>query len=125
MGIMGLPSSLKLAVVSAALSRDLRQGAPLARGLGVAGLQLDVYSPGLSLPELSQSGRRELRHVLSSSGLELASLRADVGPGGFSPRTDLERGIDRIDRAMEAAAGLAAPLVCVDLGPLPEPAVAA
>ena len=122
---MALPPSLKLAVVSTTLSADPRQAAPLARTLGVAGLQFDAYSPALSLPDLSQTGRREFRHVLSSTGQQLASLRVDAGPKGFSPKADVERAIHRIDRAMEAAAGLATPLLCVDLGPLPEPAVVA
>src|SRR5688500_7564841 len=122
---MPLPPSLKLAVVSTALSADARQAAPLSRTLGVAGLQFDAYSPPLSLPALSPTGRREFRHVLSSSGQQVAALRVDAGQRGFSPKADVERAIDRIDRAMEAAAGLATPLVCVDLGPLPEPAVVA
>jgi sugar phosphate isomerase/epimerase len=122
---MPLPPSLKLAIVSTALSADPREATARARSAGVEGLQFDAYSPALSLPELSQSGRREFRHVLSSSGPQLASLRVDAGQKGFAPGADVERAIDHIDRAMEAAAGLSTPLVCVDLGPLPEPAVVA
>jgi hypothetical protein len=93
--------------------------------MGFAGVLFDAHSPHLSLPELSQSGRREFRGVLSGQDQALIGLRADVEGKGFSPSTDIDRMLARVDRAMEAAAGLASPLLCVDLGPLPEPARAA
>src|SRR4051794_15814428 len=112
----------KIGIVAAALSNDPRQAISHSRKLGFEGLVFDAYSPHLSLPELSQSGRREFKQVLSSQDQQLVALRADLEGKGFSPSTDIERMIARVDRAMEAAVGMASPLVCVDLGPLPEPA---
>jgi sugar phosphate isomerase/epimerase len=120
-----MPSRLKIGIVAAALSTDPREAATRARPLGVTGLEFDAFTPSVSLPELSQSGRREFRHVLSGQNLELIGLRADLGNKGFGPGADVDRALARVERAMDAAAGLAAPLVCVDLGPLPEPARAA
>ena len=120
-----MPSRLKIGLLAAALSTDAREAAARSRPLGFAGLEFDAYSPQLSLPELSQSGRREFRHVLSSQDQQLIGLRADLGNKGLGPDADIDRALSRIERALEAAAGLAAPLVCVDLGPLPEPARAA
>lgn len=111
----------QLAITSRTLSNDAREAAHLARNLGFTGLLFDAYSSGLALPDLSSTGRREFRHVLSSHGLELVGLQGDLGTKGFGPGADADRVIDRIDRAMEAAAGLAAPLLCIDLGPLAEP----
>jgi sugar phosphate isomerase/epimerase len=63
---------------------------------------------------------------LSARGQQLVGLREEVGVKGFTPGADVDRQLSRLDRVMEAAAGLAALLVCVDLGPLPAvPAVAA
>jgi sugar phosphate isomerase/epimerase len=115
-------TQLKIGIVSAALSGDAREATLRARQLGFAGLLFDAYSPQLVLPELSGSGRREFLHVLSEQNQQLAGLRADLEGKGFSPSTDIDRMIARVDRAMEAAAGMGAPVVCVDLGPLPEPA---
>src|SRR4051812_31902838 len=118
-------TGLKIGVVAAALSTDPREAVARARQLGFAGVEFDAYTPQVSLPDLSQSGRREFRHVISSQDQELTGLRADLGNKGLGPGADIDRAIARLDRAMEAAAGLASPLVCVDLGPLPEPARAA
>jgi sugar phosphate isomerase/epimerase len=120
-----MPTRLKIGIVAAALSNDPREAAARARPLGFAGVEFDAYSPQVSLPDLSQSGRREFRHVLSSQDQQLVGLRLDLGNKGLGPGADIDRAIARIERALEAATGLAAPLVCVDLGPLPEPARAA
>ena len=110
----------RLATTSRTLSNDPREAAHLARGLGFTGLLFDAYSNALALPDLSLTGRREFRHVLSSNDLELVGLQGDLGAKGFGPGADLDRVIDRLDRAMEAAAGLAAPLLSLDIGPLAE-----
>ena len=120
-----MPSRLKIGVVAAALSTDPREAALRARQLAFAGVEFDAYTPQVSLPDLTGSGRREFRHVLSSHDQQLIALRADLGNTGLGPGADIDRAIARLDRAMEAAAGLMAPLVCCDLGPLPEPARAA
>jgi sugar phosphate isomerase/epimerase len=112
----------KIGIIAAALSQDPRQAIARSRQLGLAGLMFGAYSPQISLPELSQSGRREFRKVLSSHDQQLIALQANLEGKGFAPSTDIERMIARVDRAMEAAAGMGTPLVCVDLGPLPEPA---
>jgi sugar phosphate isomerase/epimerase len=62
--------------------------------------------------------------MLSSQQVELVGLRADLGAKGLAPGADVERILDQLDRAMESAAGLQAPMMCVDLGPLAEPAAA-
>jgi len=115
-------SKPRIGIVAAALSTDPREAVIRSRKIGFEGLVFDAYSPQLSLPELSQSGRREFKQVLSAQDQQLIALRADLENKGFSPSTDIDRMLARVDRAMEAAVGMGTPLVCVDLGPLPEPA---
>lgn len=91
----------------------------MAREMGFAGLQFDAISGGTDLTELSGSGRREFRNLLSSQDQELVGLRTEVGVKGLRPGADVDRAIARVDKVMEAAAGLGSPLVCVDIGPLP------
>src|SRR3954471_18201075 len=96
----------KLAVVGSALDVDPRAAVRWARQLHLAGILFDAYSPSLSFPDLSQTGRREFRHVLSSEEIQLVGLRADLGPKGFGPGADVDRLLHRLDRAMDAAAGM-------------------
>ena len=113
--------SLQIGVRAAALSADVREAARLARTSGFSGLQLDAVSPSLDVTTLSQTGRRELMHVLSSNDQQLIGLCADAGPKGFGPGADIDRILARAQKIMEAAKGLNAPLICIDAGPLPEP----
>jgi sugar phosphate isomerase/epimerase len=108
-------------IVASSLTTDPREAPRLARLGGFEGLLFDAYAPSLSIPELSVTGRREFRHVLAAQDRQLIGLRCDLGPKGFGPGADADRALSRLERAMDAAAGLQAPLVTVDLGPLPRP----
>jgi sugar phosphate isomerase/epimerase len=110
-----------IGVVARALGKDLREAAGAARSAGFTGMQLDAFAPGLKLTELSETGRRELRHVLSGNDQQLVGLRVEVGPKGLGPGADVDRLLSQFVRVMEAAKGLEAPLVCADVGPLPQP----
>lgn len=117
-----MPSgTFPFAVVASALSSDPREAPRLARPAGFAGLLFDAHSPALNVPDLTATGRREFRHVLSAQDQRLVGLRFDLGPRGLGPGADVDRAVERLDRVMEAAKGLGSPLVCVELGPLPQP----
>lgn len=113
--------NLRLAVVAAALSDDPRATPTLARAAGYSGLLFDAYSSSLNIPDLSGSGRREFRQLLSSQDQQLVGLRWDAGPKGLGIGADVDQVLARLNAVMEAAAGMLSPLVCVDLGMLPEP----
>ena len=112
---------LKIAIVASVLTDNAREAARLARIGGFEGLLFDAYSAGLSLPDLSGSGRREFRRLLAAEDRQLVGLGVDLDAKGFGPGADVDRVLAGLDRAMEAAAGLAAPLLCIDVGPLPAP----
>lgn len=106
--------------VAPALAGDMREAPRVARELGYEGLSLDATWGSLDLTTLSASGRREVLRLMSSQDQQLVGLRMDLGARGFAPGADVDRQISRLERAMDAAAGFAAPLVCVDVGPLPQ-----
>ena len=87
--------------------------------MGFAGLQFEASSGLLDLTGLSASGRREFRQLLSSHDQQLVGLRYDLGARGFGPGADVDQRLSRLGTTMEVAAGLSAPLICVELGPLP------
>jgi len=113
--------NLKLALVATALSDDARQAPTLARKAGFAGLQFEARTAALDIPELSGTGLKEFLSVLRAQDQQLVGLRVDLGVKGFGPGADVDRELSRLTAVMEAAKGLASPLVCVDLGRLPEP----
>src|SRR5437773_6768409 len=110
----------RIGVVSTALSTDARQAAALAHTNGFSGLLFDAYSPHLNLPDLSATGRREFLQVLRAQNVQLIGLQGDLGPKGLGPGADVDRVLHRVEAAMESAAALLAPLLCVDVGPLPK-----
>ena len=113
--------ALPLAVTAAALSSDPRQAAEQARVLGFTGLLFDAFTPSLTVGDLSATGRREFRRILAGQDCQLVGLRVELGVKGFGPGADVDRLLSQFDAVLQAAAGLAAPLVVADLGPLPEP----
>jgi sugar phosphate isomerase/epimerase len=113
-------------VNASALSTDPREAVTQARQLDFAGMLFDAYSPTLNITDLSATGRRDFRHVLSAQDRQLVGFRVDVGLKGFGPGADIDRLLSQFNKVLETAAAMAAPLVCADLGPLPvAPAIAA
>lgn len=112
---------IRYSVIASALGGEPRHVAREAREAGFQGVLFEAISAAIDLTVLSGSGRREFRKVLSAQEEQVVGLRADLGPAGFGPGADIDRAIAQLDKAMETAAGLGSPLVCVDLGPLPSP----
>jgi sugar phosphate isomerase/epimerase len=111
----------RIAVLASALSDDPRDAARRARDAGFAGLLFDAQARALDLTELSDTGRREFRHMLASQQQALVGLRYDLDPKGLSAGADVDRILSRLDEILRAARDVTAGVVCVDLGPLPEP----
>src|SRR5579864_4785978 len=103
---------IRFGVYAATFGPDARHAARVARETGFDGLQFDARAAALDIAELSASGRREFRHVLTAQDEQLIGLRADVGPAGLAPGADVDRALSRLDKVMEAAAWLGSPLVC-------------
>jgi len=112
----------RIGCVAVALDRDIRAAAKLARSAGFGGVQFDPMLGTTDLLTLSDSGRREILSILRGSDLQLIGLRTDVGGKGFRPGADIDAVLDRLKKILESATKFQSPLVCVDLGPLPEPA---
>jgi sugar phosphate isomerase/epimerase len=108
------------AVNASTFSTDPREAAVLCRRAGFAGLLFDAFSSGLNVTDLSSTGRREFRHVLSAQDRQLVGFRVDLGIKGFGPGADVDRLLSQLEKLMETSAAMACPLLCVETGPLPE-----
>lgn len=109
------------AIVAAALADHPRKVPQLARAAGFIGILLDAFWSHFDVTALSQTGRRELRHLITSQNQQLVGICTDLGGKGLGPSADADRLLWQLDQIMESAAGLQSPLVCLDLGPLPAP----
>jgi sugar phosphate isomerase/epimerase len=105
-----------VAIDNKALSLPLRRSLPLAGKMGATGLELEATGD-LSPAQLSQTGRRELRHLFTSHQLDIAALSCPLRHGLESPENQDAR-IDRLRQAMTMAFELGSRLVVVQPGPL-------
>lgn len=108
---------MKLGISLPALDMPFRRGLAESRRLGVSGVRLDALGD-LSPNRLSETGRRELRQLLRSHGLELTAIGCPLRRGLDEP-IDLQPRLDRIRKVMELSFDLGARIVIVQAGQIP------
>src|SRR4051812_16148266 len=117
-----MPSHRSLvSIVAPAVAADLRSAPRAARQLGFSGLEVPLAWGSTDLADLSASGQREVSHLLAAHEQQLVSISVDLGTKGFGFGADVDRLLARLDQAMNAARGLQAGIISIDLGPLPQP----
>jgi L-ribulose-5-phosphate 3-epimerase len=95
----------------------LRQLLPAAQKLGVAGLELEATGD-LAPAQLTQTGRRELRHLLRAHGLETAAVNCPLRRG-LAVAENQEARVDYLRQALSLSYELGARVVVIEPGPLP------
>jgi sugar phosphate isomerase/epimerase len=100
------------------LGLPLRRALQEAERLGVAGVQVDAVGP-LSHSELSQTGRREFRHLLRSHNLELTALGCPLRHGLDIPDSQEGR-IEKVRRVLSLSFDLGPRIVVVQPGRIPQ-----
>jgi sugar phosphate isomerase/epimerase len=117
-----MPARLSsLAVFAPAVAADLKAAPRASRTMGFGGLQLPLTWGGVDLSKLGGTGQRDVRQLLSAHEQQLVAISVDLGNKGVGPGADVDRLLARLTDALQAARGLLAGVVCVDLGPLPQP----
>jgi L-ribulose-5-phosphate 3-epimerase len=95
----------------------LRRSLPEAHKLGAAGLEFDAVGD-LAPAQLSQTGRRELKHLLRSYDLELTALACPLRRGLSVPENQDAR-LEYLRQALSMSWDLGAKVVVIHPGPLP------
>lgn len=111
---------MKLGINLATLNLPIRRGLLEASKVGVAGVQLDATGD-LAPDRLSDTGRRELRHLLRSHNLELTALGAPLRHG-LDVVQNQDARIDYLRKTMALSFDLGPRLVLVQAGRVPEKA---
>jgi sugar phosphate isomerase/epimerase len=109
---------MALALCQKALTRPLRSSLPIGAKLGIAGFEL-VAAGELAPPTLTQSARREIRHLFASNQLAIAALEVPMHVGLDVPEQQEAR-IDYLRQAMTLAFDLGCRSVIIQPGPIPK-----
>lgn len=109
---------VRISVSLRALRLPFRRALAAAQKLGVRAVELEAQGD-LAPTNLSQTGRREVRHLLRSHDLELSSLTCPLRHG-LDVIDKQDARIDWVAQAMTLAFDLGPRLVLVQAGKLPE-----
>jgi sugar phosphate isomerase/epimerase len=109
---------LKLGIRLESFGLPLRRALSEATRLGVPGVQVDAVGD-LGPNNLSQTGRREFRHLLRSHNLELTALACPLRRG-LDVAEDQQPRIEHVQKVMSLSFDLGPRLVIVQAGPIPE-----
>jgi sugar phosphate isomerase/epimerase len=108
----------KIGVRLESLGLPLRRALGEANRLGVSGVQVDSAGD-LAPNNLSQTGRREFRHLLRSHNLELTALGCPLRRG-LDTAADQQPRLEHVRKVLTLSADLGPRLVIVQAGPIPE-----
>jgi sugar phosphate isomerase/epimerase len=111
-------SRLKIAIRLESLGLHFRKALQEAARLNVSGVQLDAVGD-FAPRSLSQTGRREFRHLLRSHNVELSALGCPLRHG-LDVAQAQEARIDHIKNVMTLSFDLGARIVVTQVGAVPE-----
>jgi len=109
---------IKIGVYLDCLGLPLRSALAAAQKMAVTGVQFDAAGD-LSPQHLTQTGRRELRHLLRTHNLELTALNCPLRHG-LDVAENQEARIDHVKNVLSLAFDLGPRLVTIQAGRLPE-----
>ena len=109
---------LRRAVACRCLPPPIRQSIRAAVEIGATGIQFDVRNE-LRPADLSDSGRRQLRHDLEIEGLTISSLSFPTRRSLYDP-DQLEARIAGLKQTLEFAYQLRVPIVVARVGAIPQ-----
>src|SRR5262245_4897171 len=105
---------MKIGIRLESLGLPLRRALQSAERLGVAGIQVDAVGD-LAPDQLSQTGRREFRHLLRGHSLELTSVGCPMRRG-LHIAENLEARIEHVRKVMTESADLGPRRAVVEAG---------
>src|SRR5437868_15123637 len=109
---------MALGLCHKALTRPLRASLPIGHKLGATGFEL-VAAGDLAPQALTQSARREIRHMFASHQLAITALEVPMRVGLDVPEQQETR-IDYLRQAMTLAFELGCRSVIIQPGPIPK-----
>src|SRR4051812_47227543 len=109
---------LKIGIRLESLGLPLRKALQQASSLGVGGIQVDAVGD-LAPGSLSETGRREFRHLLRAYNLELTALGCPLRRG-LDVAEDQQPRLEHVRKVMSLSYDLGPRIVIVQAGQVPE-----
>jgi L-ribulose-5-phosphate 3-epimerase len=109
---------LRVGVCLESLGLPLRQGLQAIERLGVTGVQINAVGD-LAPRTLSQTGRRNVRHLLRPYNLELTALGCPLRHG-LDVAEGQEARIEHIQEVLNLSSDLGPRIVLIEAGPIPK-----
>ncbi len=110
--------ALKIAVALNCLGLPIKKALHTVAQMGASGIEIDARN-GLRPSEISDTGRRQLRKMLTDLNLTVAAIRFPTRRG-YDVLQDLDRRLDATKEAMTFAYSLGANIVINSAGYVPE-----
>ena len=105
---------MKIGLRLASLQLPLRKAVQVAGRTGAAGVQVDAYGE-LMPDQISQTGRREFRHLLRSHNLEVTAVGCPMRRG-LNVLENIELRLEHVRKVMTLAVDLGPRVVVVEAG---------
>ncbi len=111
-------TKVNIGVSGKSLRLPLRQALAEVRRLGVSGIELEATGD-VAPNNLSQTGRRELRHLLRGHGLEVTALTCPLRRG-LDTADNLQPRIEHVHKVLSLSYDVGPRIVIVQAGRIPE-----
>jgi sugar phosphate isomerase/epimerase len=110
--------SQRIGVVHESLGLGIKEGVSTASGLGFKGIQINATLGDITPENMSQSGRRELKRILSINKLRLCALGGELG-AGFINENEFDFLIKKIQGVINMALDLQTNVITIQIGNIP------
>ena len=111
---------LKVGVMIESFRLGVKKGIRKAAELGADGFQIYVTQGEMAPWNLTETGRRDFKHLVEQQGLVVSALCGDFGGGGFARKEGLEERIDKTKQVLDLSRDLGIPIVTTHIGVVPE-----
>lgn len=110
--------AMRIGIRLESLGLPLREAIEMAARLGAKGVQFDAVDE-LAADQLSQTGRRHLRHLITSHALQISAIGFPTRRG-YDSLDKLEARVNQTAKTLLMAHEMGAPMVINHIGAIPE-----
>ena len=108
----------RIGVTLESFGLGIKEGINTASGLGFKGIQINAAQGDTTPENLSQTGRRELKSIISRNKLRLCAMSGELG-AGFINENEFDFLLKRTREIINLALDLQANVITIQIGNIP------